>query len=182
MSSKSEKPKRPGEVLAHRVREIRARRGWTQQQVADRLAAVGYPSHRLTVAKIEKGGTRADNAPLSEILALAAALDVAPVHLIVPLEDETAVAVTPGLVVPAAVARAWVRGKHPLAVQPNPNDLRAFASERPAQEIQEEMATASGISPVVQLLHRLADPDWEVGREAQKLLRQANREQEDNDG
>jgi len=120
----------PGQVLAHRVREARKRRDWTQQQLADRLRELGFPTHRLTIAKIEKGGTRAENAPLREVLALAAALDVAPVHLLVPLEDEAMVAVTPELFSQARHVRAWIRGRNIL----RGGDLAQYLAEMPDSE------------------------------------------------
>src|SRR5213592_2796553 len=110
MSSKSVHPLVPGQVLAQRIKEIRGRRRWTQQDLADRLCEIGWETHRLTIAKIEKGGTRARNASLQEVLAIAAALNVAPVHLFVPLEDDASVEIAPKFVASAPRVREWVRG------------------------------------------------------------------------
>jgi transcriptional regulator with XRE-family HTH domain len=101
-------PLTPAEVFAQRVKEARTRRGWTQRQLAERLTDLDYPTDRTAVLRIETG-KRAD-VRLSDVFAFALALDVWPLHLIVPLEDEAPIAVTPARVVAAPKARAWIRG------------------------------------------------------------------------
>jgi transcriptional regulator with XRE-family HTH domain len=108
-SSKSEH-QRPGQVFARRVKEERKACGWNQQELVDRLRDLGYPISRPTLIRIEAGGTRAEKAPLQEVLALAAALGVHPGDLIAPLKDEDAVAITPNLIFAAPLVREWVRG------------------------------------------------------------------------
>jgi transcriptional regulator with XRE-family HTH domain len=114
VSSKSEH-RRPGHILGARVRETRKLRDWSQGELARRVEELGYPMSRVTITKIEKGGERADRAPLQEVLVLAAALGVAPVHLIVPLEDDAAVEIAPKLRLSARQTRGWIRGAELLA-------------------------------------------------------------------
>jgi transcriptional regulator with XRE-family HTH domain len=142
----------PREIFARRVREARKRRGWKQQQLADRLAELGYPGlSRATIAKIEDPTSTRSNASLEDVLAIAAALDCAPVHLIAPLEDDDVVQVTPGLPpAKAAMVRDWIRGSSgPLrfalnVVDRNLDDLAAFMSQQPPTWIR-RAAAAQGL-------------------------------------
>jgi transcriptional regulator with XRE-family HTH domain len=101
----------PTEIVARRVREARNRRGWTQAELADRLTELGHPTNQPTVARLESGKRAV---PIEELFALAAALEVPPVHLLTPLDDDAQVAVTPNTSVPAPLARAWLRGQAAL--------------------------------------------------------------------
>lgn len=121
------------EVFARRVKAVREGRGWTQKQLAARLTEIGFPTDRVTIHKIESGGTRARNVPLREALAIAAALELAPVHLFAPLEDEAMVAVTETDVVPAAHLRDWIRGG---SVLPGHNKRR-YLAEMPESELRQ---------------------------------------------
>lgn len=60
-------------VFGIQVRELRQARGWTQDQFANALAALGFPIHQTTVAKME-GGTRPTS--VGEIAAIAKLFDV----------------------------------------------------------------------------------------------------------
>ncbi len=102
----------PGMIFGRRVKEARKSRGLTQRSLAELLTESDYKTDRTTVVRIEKG-FRAD-VSLSDLFAYAQALDVFPVHLLVPLEDEAPVAVTPSRVIPARKARAWIRGEELL--------------------------------------------------------------------
>jgi transcriptional regulator with XRE-family HTH domain len=85
------------ETFRRRAREAREKAGLSQQDVVDRLVAIGYvdgvtdagePKPRLSraaIAEIEREGGR--RIRLDDALAIAAALGIAPVHLIVPFED-----------------------------------------------------------------------------------------------
>ncbi|WP_405425533.1 helix-turn-helix domain-containing protein [Streptomyces erythrochromogenes] len=98
-------------TVAQRVRDVRKRKGLTTQQLAERLQANGLPWERTTVVKFEGG--RRQSVAVDELLALALALDVAPIHLLVPLDDRP-YAITPTRTEDANDVRAWVRGEEPL--------------------------------------------------------------------
>lgn len=103
----------PTATIAKRVREVRARRGWTAEDLAEKLAEQGVNWERSTVAKLENG--KRQNVTLTEWLALAAVLNVAPVHLLLPIEEgEDAYQVTPTRVERVEQVRGWVRGFWPL--------------------------------------------------------------------
>jgi transcriptional regulator with XRE-family HTH domain len=114
-------PQRPSEVAASRIKALRKRHGWTQQQLADRLAELGSPLDRVAIAKIELGQR---GLPLDEAFSFALALDVAPTNLFLPLEGEE-VRVAGEVVIPSGLARRWVGGQEPLEGQ----DDRLYFSE-----------------------------------------------------
>jgi transcriptional regulator with XRE-family HTH domain len=71
--------KRPSEVFTEQMRIQRARKGWTQKQLAARLATLGFSVHHTTVGKWESGERRLS---VDEALAISIALDVAPAHML----------------------------------------------------------------------------------------------------
>lgn len=103
-----------GQVLAHRVKKYRDERRWTQQDLADEMGRLGYPINRVTLAKLEAAGTRSDNVPLREVLILAAALDVPPALLFLPLGERDRVQVTPSQAIHPHLAFNWLRGEEPF--------------------------------------------------------------------
>ncbi|MFJ7154652.1 helix-turn-helix domain-containing protein [Streptomyces sp. NPDC101118] len=120
----------PVEVIARRVKEVRGRKGLTAQQLADRLRKAGVPWDRATVTKLETN--RRQNVSVVELLALARVLDVAPVHLLVPL-GEGPYQVTPNETALASRARRWVRGDTTL----RGGDAQIYYSEVPLDEIRQ---------------------------------------------
>lgn len=118
----------PVDVIAQRVRETRNRKGFTAEQLAVALKARGLEWDRQTVTKLETG--RRQNVSVVEWLTLSRALDVSPLHLLVPLE-EVDFWVTPGEAMPASRVRSWVRGSDPLPG----TDERIFRSEVPLTEL-----------------------------------------------
>lgn len=115
---------RPGQILAQQLRAVRERRRWNQQQLADRLAELGEPVDRSTIAKIENGSRQVS---LDEALRLAAALEVSPVHLFADSPNEGPAGTKYGsaparpqvrlaakLAVSPREARMWIRGQQPL--------------------------------------------------------------------
>lgn len=107
-------PRDIGSHLTERVRRYREALGLRQEDIAERTAQLGYPMNRVTLAKIEKGGTRAANASLVDVLVLAAALDVPPPLLFVPLGEDEDLAITPKLVAHPHIVLEWVAGKDDL--------------------------------------------------------------------
>lgn len=103
----------PTATVAKRVREARRRRGLTADQLAQLLSEQGIPWERSTVAKLENGNRQ--NLTLGEWLALAVVLNVAPVHLLLPVDDdEGTYQVTPERTNQVDHTRGWIRGHWPL--------------------------------------------------------------------
>ncbi|MEU3277288.1 helix-turn-helix domain-containing protein [Streptomyces antibioticus] len=135
----------PSDVVAQRLQVLRKRQGLTAKDLAERCRAEGAPSLTASViANIESGrrdadGERRRHVTLEEWLILARVLHVAPIHLLVPTDSETAyMKLTPeppekhpGLqVTPAGIVREWIRGDHQLPG----TDERLYFSEVPADE------------------------------------------------
>jgi transcriptional regulator with XRE-family HTH domain len=116
----------PRDVIREQLVAIRKRRGWTQAQLAQRLKELGYPHlGRAGLSKIELG---ARSVTVDDLLALAAALDVAPVHLFVPYERDRRVDITSDVGVSAATTRRWVHGWEPL---PGSDEKQYFSEMAP---------------------------------------------------
>jgi transcriptional regulator with XRE-family HTH domain len=75
----------PSQTFRRRLVDVRRRAKITQAELSSRLADLGYQLSRAAIAEIERGNRRVT---LDDALAVAAALGVAPLHLIVPFEDE----------------------------------------------------------------------------------------------
>jgi transcriptional regulator with XRE-family HTH domain len=127
----------PSDVVAGRVRQVRRKRGLTVAQLAQRCAELGMPGlteqaiYNLEAGRADKQGRRRRSVSVDELLALAAALNCAPIHLLVPLDDETPYEITPKYAEPGWFVREWVRG----GPWPLPGaDVREFYSERPEHE------------------------------------------------
>lgn len=103
-----------GDVLAERVRQYRKAGELRQEDLADRTGQLGRRLSQATLASFEAGGTRAAKASLADVLVLAAALDVPPPLLFLPLGDDEEVEVAPGLVVHPHIALDWVAGDDDL--------------------------------------------------------------------
>jgi transcriptional regulator with XRE-family HTH domain len=101
------------------VKDVRTRHGWRREDLAAKCAALGAP--HLTaplIYDIESGrrnkdtGKRRRQVSADDVMVLALALDVAPVHLMVPLDDDEQVALTETISERAQLVRSWVRGPH----------------------------------------------------------------------
>src|SRR6266700_5123069 len=106
----------PSDVVAARVREVRGKRNLTVAELAGRCAGLGAPE--LTAQALYKleqrrpGKLRPRPVKVDELLALAAALNVAPVHLLVPPDDfRKAYQLTGGISERAVYVRHWIRGE-----------------------------------------------------------------------
>ncbi|WP_119581064.1 helix-turn-helix transcriptional regulator [Streptomyces europaeiscabiei] len=141
----------PTSVIAKRVREVRDRRGLTAEQLAERLVNLGVSWQRSTVAKLENG--KRENVTVTEWLALAAALNVAPVHLLIPPDvgEGDTYQVTPETQVSATAARDWIRGRHPLPGARR----REFAAEAPDDEwVSFDVTTPDGARAAMEWAER----------------------------
>ncbi|MFJ4012226.1 helix-turn-helix transcriptional regulator [Streptomyces sp. NPDC090026] len=112
----------PVPTIAQRVKELRRRKGWSADELGKALQREGVKWDRFTVANLENG--KRQNVTVVELLALAKLLDVAVVHLLVPVADAPYL-VTPETVEGSDTVRAWVRGQQPLPGM----DERIFLTE-----------------------------------------------------
>ncbi len=118
----------PTKAVARRVRQVRNDRGWSAQELAQRCATLGMISlDRSTVTNIENG--RRQRVGVDELLVLALALGVAPVHLLVPLSEEW-YAIAPEHATGTSRVRQWVRGSFPVVGVPLADDPVARAADR----------------------------------------------------
>jgi transcriptional regulator with XRE-family HTH domain len=126
----------PAVAFGQRLREVRERKAWYQQDLADRLTMAGYPMNRVTVAKVEAGkrGVTAD-----DLLAFAAVLNVSPNRLLLPdLAGDEPVSVTPAISAPAWAVWSWAEGQGPLPTLSEDEGLNTqeeteeYLLERPA--------------------------------------------------
>src|SRR4051794_30252810 len=94
----------PTQVVAARVKQLRKEQGLSAQKLADRCAEAGGRdlATRSVIANLESG--RRDTVSIDEVFVLAFALNVAPVHLVIPT-DAVPVRVPPAQVVDSARAR-----------------------------------------------------------------------------
>ena len=142
-------------IVAGRVRELRDRRGWSGTELAERMAEAGMPQFdRGILANFESGRRRSIS--VDEVLVLALVLDVAPVHLFVPVEE---VRVERGWwTVSAGPVREWVRGNYPLPSQDSKvyrtevpdEEWRAFEEGRRAPTAEELRALIEGLGGSIQ--------------------------------
>jgi transcriptional regulator with XRE-family HTH domain len=131
--------KTPDQTTRERIRELRKRHGWTQQDLADELNRIGAQTDRAAVAKVELGQR---GLSLDEMFRYALALDVAPVHLIVPVDDDERLMLGANFVdcTPTEL-RAWIRGERPFHPQQN---TRIYFSEVPEREFDRRLAEVWG--------------------------------------
>jgi hypothetical protein len=96
-----------------------------------------YPLSRAVIAEIETATKpRSRRVTLNDAVAMSAALGVAFVHMVVPIDDEEGVELTPDLRVSAPTARRWFRGERALG------DPHVYESQRPASEQDFSLAPA----------------------------------------
>jgi transcriptional regulator with XRE-family HTH domain len=130
------------EVVRARIAEARKRRAWTQEALASRLREIGHrDADRTLVAKIESGARR--EITVTELLTFAVALDVPPVHLLAPLEDDAPVAVTSKITPPARLLRKWIRAEQPMwSKESGAGNWRAYLLAFPESELQDALEQA----------------------------------------
>lgn len=132
--SHSEDPVGPVATIAQRVKELRGRRGWSAAQLGEALHKHGVRWDRFAVASLENG--KRQNVTVQELYALSIALNVAPVNMLVPLDDRPC-RVTPTRTEPANAVRAWIRGQQPLPG----TDERTFRTEVSLADLKAEHTT-----------------------------------------
>ena len=103
-------------------------RGMSQQGLAERMNQLGARTDRSVVAKVESG-RRAIS--LEDVFRYALALDVAPVHLIVPIDSTEPIHLAPNLEAAPHEVRAWIRGFRPMLQDP-----RVYFSRVPRSEFR----------------------------------------------
>jgi transcriptional regulator with XRE-family HTH domain len=124
------------QTVAAQVRELRQRRGWSAEDLARECERLGAPDlNRSVLANLESGRRKYITA--DEVLTLAYALDVAPVHLLVPIDrrddlDADRYRVAPDVFLSPAATRAWIRG----TFCPPGRDPRRYFGNVPADEYQ----------------------------------------------
>jgi transcriptional regulator with XRE-family HTH domain len=158
------------EVLAWKVRHYRETQGLRQEDLAERCTELGWPMNRVTIAKIETGKKRAANAPLSEVLVLAAALDVPPPLLFLPLGDVELMAITPTETVHPHLVLDWLTGDSAFTMSNrrardqatwHRNAQPLFMFQR-LRELQDAVQRAWPHEALVNVAHR----SWELTDEA----------------
>jgi transcriptional regulator with XRE-family HTH domain len=119
--------KSPSEAAAEELKRVRMRKGWNQQQLADRLYELGAPIDRATISKIETGDRRIT---LDEVFWFSYALGVTPTALILPRPFGSRVAVTPTTSLETWQAVDWFRGSYVAPGPENESDEIFFQEER----------------------------------------------------
>lgn len=109
-------PVNPTQLIGERVAALRRYRGWTQQDLANALQAVGIDVERIVIAKLEGG--RRSFVKVDELLALCVVLEISPTDMLVPrdLHDDRYYRVVPKGTAQVANTREWVRGEDLLFV------------------------------------------------------------------
>jgi transcriptional regulator with XRE-family HTH domain len=91
---------------------VRDKQGISQRMLAERCTALGMPQlNKSVIANLEFG--RRDHVSVDELYVFARALGVAPIHLLVPVDDRE-VSVTPEETRSSREVREWVAGQHDL--------------------------------------------------------------------
>jgi transcriptional regulator with XRE-family HTH domain len=124
-------PLTPTAVVAAKMRELRGH--MPAEELARRMQAAGIPWTRLVVTKLEKGYRQSIS--VEELLALSHVLDVAPVNLLIPWDDDAPCWVAAGMpAYPAKQVRRWVRGWPHSAGLPGGDPKRYVANTPPSED------------------------------------------------
>jgi transcriptional regulator with XRE-family HTH domain len=146
VARKRQSPRDPEEVLRERLKRYRDHRGWSQQELARRVTEAGVTMHQTTVAKIEgQGEQKPRKVTVGELLALAVALDVPPAVLLLPLEEQVDVAVTPSTHAPVWGLYDWIAGDSPLESTDRPawrRGVEPLAAYRRVKDAEAKAADA----------------------------------------
>ncbi len=122
----------PSEAFIRTVRAARNRRGWNQQQLAERLTELGVPTAQSTVARLEKGKR---GVSLDDALALSVALDVSLMHMVAGAAvDYDEIAFAPAVVLDTEQARENIRGN--LSLHTGPGGMGNYGGFKGRSELQ----------------------------------------------
>lgn len=157
--------KRPSEVFASTMRDVRGRRGWTQEQLEEVLVALGHPLDRTVIARIESGERKIS---LDDALAISAALAVAPVHMFTPRASGEKVALGASLRAPAGKVRRWVRGEQPISEADDLTFWREVSDEEIRRDQHQQFEFLNGM--MNELVESLQDEDWTTAKGLLPLL------------
>lgn len=165
-------PLRPSEVFVEQMRIQRARKGWTQKQLAARLAKLGFVVHQSTIGKWEAGERRIS---LDEALAISVALDVDPAHMVAGSYSDLAFS-RPSIAlssqtppVSARQMRMWLRGQQPVWGQ---DERRYYTEVGPDEWRALQRPGVSGLLRAVQeLVDAFADDDRKAAVEIVEIMR-----------
>jgi transcriptional regulator with XRE-family HTH domain len=155
------------------MRIQRTRKGWTQKQLAARLAKLGFVVHQTTVGKWEAGERRIS---LDEALAISVALDVDPGHMLAGSYSDVefsqpSIALSPQTPpVSARQMRMWVRGQQPVWGQ---DEKRYYTEVGPDEWRAIQRPGVPGLVRAVQeLLDAFVDDELEAALELVELMRE----------
>jgi transcriptional regulator with XRE-family HTH domain len=167
------------DAVIERVKQARKRRGWTLATFAERCAATGAPQFtRPILANIETG-RRSRGVTVDEVVALAFALDLSPLHLMGLPDDAapgTAVAINELHQVDDADAiRRWLRGEQALPGIDERFYFAASLEQTPAPDAKQTMADYA--KAVLQ--DRTAEILGQFHAEAEWLTQQAGKRLQD---
>jgi len=125
-----------------RVAALRERRRLTLAQLSDRLTHLGHPLGTTAISRIEQGDRRVD---VDDLVALAAALNVSPLGLLLPHEQQGHAPLTEDTEVAVDHLWRWANGTEPLS-------MFVFADEQEAalggpDELHEYLSASSPFAP-----------------------------------
>ncbi|MFF4270150.1 helix-turn-helix domain-containing protein [Streptomyces sp. NPDC001536] len=130
------------DIAAERIREVRRKRGLTAAELAQRCADIGAPEitaqsvSNIETGRRDKDGRRRRFVTVDELVALAVALEVAPVHLLsrpMPPEDLPFPAAWKGDPNAEGLALVWrnfIKGEQALPGM----DARSYMTEAPEED------------------------------------------------
>ncbi len=131
----SELPAR--EVFRRRLRETRRALDLTQVDLAARVTAQGGVMTQTTITRLERGSRAVT---VDELFSLAAALDVSPLALLLPLDSDVSLRLDRHVVTPRQLVD-WVVGREPLrGWGDDPESVYAY--ERLLPRVLRELRTA----------------------------------------
>lgn len=115
-----------GEQVAENLLRLRQARGYTMQQLRDKMQAVGRPLPATGVIKTEQKDRRVD---VDDLTAFALALNVSPLALLLPPEwSDEQVQLAPEVSLRARTAWLWAEGRAPA------NDWATGATQSVAED------------------------------------------------